>query len=260
MKFPSTASEFRKEARLTLKGQYWNALLASVVAGVLGATISNTGVNFEFSSNASDSIIDVLDWPMSINLSVVILLIAIIIVVLLIAIAMAVGMFFLSSIVRTGYAKFNFELVNNQKPSVGVLFGYFKHWKRLTYTNFLVALRVFLWSLLFIIPGIIASYSYAMVPYILAENPNLSAKEVLQLSKRMMTGNRFRLFCLQFSFIGWILLSILTLGVGSIFLAPYQVAAEACFYKEISEQYWEVLNRTNPNAQEGIPYEEIITE
>ena len=107
-------------------------------------------------------------------------------------------------------------------------------------------MKIFLWTLLFIIPGIIKAYSYAMVPYILAENPNLSTKEALDLSKKMMYGNKGRLFCLQISFIGWMILCALTLGIGYIFLAPYQKASEAYFYKDISTNYWNYLNRPKP--------------
>ena len=93
---------------------------------------------------------------------------------------------------------------------------------------------VFLWSLLFIIPGIIATYSYAMTEFILAEHPDLTASEAIAQSKEMMSGNRWRLFCLHFSFIGWDILSSLTLGIGNLWLRPYKQAANAAFYREIS--------------------------
>ena len=92
----------------------------------------------------------------------------------------------------------------------------------------------FLWSLLFIIPGIIATYSYAMTGYILAEHPELTASEAIERSKEMMSGNRFRLFCLQLSFIGWAILCAFTFGIGYLWLGPYREAATAAFYREIS--------------------------
>ena len=88
--------------------------------------------------------------------------------------------------------------------------------------------------MLFIIPGIIASYSYAMTDYILAENPELTAKEAIERSKDMMEGNRWRLFCLEISFVGWGILSLLTLGIGSLWLTPYMEASMAAFYREVS--------------------------
>ncbi len=95
-------------------------------------------------------------------------------------------------------------------------------------------LYIFLWSLLFIIPGIVAGYSYAMADYILAEKPNMTASEAVELSKSMMYGNRFRLFCLQLSFIGWDILATLAFGIGHLWLTPYKQASYAAFYREVS--------------------------
>ena len=74
-----------------------------------------------------------------------------------------------------------------------------------------------------------------MVPYILAEDPTIAPKEALEKSKQMMYGNRWRLFCLEISFIGWALLAGLTCGIGGLWLTPYQQAAFADFYREISD-------------------------
>ena len=104
----------------------------------------------------------------------------------------------------------------------------------ITITRLLRALYTFLWSLLFIIPGIVAGFSYAMTDYILAENPELTADEAITQSKTMMYGNRFRLFCLQFSFIGWDILATLAFGIGHLWLTPYKQAAYAAFYREVS--------------------------
>jgi uncharacterized membrane protein len=76
-----------------------------------------------------------------------------------------------------------------------------------------------------------------LTDYILAENPELTTKEALELSKKMMYGHRFRLFCLEFSFIGWAFLCVLSLGIGLIWLMPYTEAAKAAFYRDVSFQY-----------------------
>ena len=73
-----------------------------------------------------------------------------------------------------------------------------------------------------------------MTEYILAENPELSASEAISRSKQMMDGNKWRLFCLQFSFIGWSILCAFTLGIGNLWLTPYKQAARAAFYREVS--------------------------
>ncbi len=100
--------------------------------------------------------------------------------------------------------------------------------------NILTAIFVLLWTLLFIIPGIIASYSYAMAPFIMLENPNCGARCAISESKEMMRGNKWRLFCLDISFIGWIILSAFTLGIGYLWLNPYMEVSRAAFYREIS--------------------------
>lgn len=87
-----------------------------------------------------------------------------------------------------------------------------------------------LWSLLFIIPGIVKGYEYAMIPYILSENPDADQADVFALTKDMMQGNKFQLFLFYLSFIGWYLLGLLACFVGALFVAPYQSAAEAEVY------------------------------
>ena len=98
----------------------------------------------------------------------------------------------------------------------------------------MTGLLIFLWTLLLIIPGIIAAYRYALAPYLMAENPDMGIWEAIDRSKALMQGNKARLFWLQLSFIGWRLLSGLTLGVGALWLCPYMNAADAAFYLEVT--------------------------
>lgn len=97
----------------------------------------------------------------------------------------------------------------------------------------LVNIFTALWTLLFIIPGIVKSYSYSMTYFILADNPNLAPTEAIDMSKKMMQGNKWRLFCLDCSFIGWYLLSILTLGILTLWVTPYNNMAHAQFYESL---------------------------
>lgn len=90
--------------------------------------------------------------------------------------------------------------------------------------------QIFLWYLLLIIPGIVKSYAYRMVPYILADNPNIGSKEAIKLSNEMTNGHKFNMFVLDISFIGWYLLGILALIVGVLFVLPYVNATEAELY------------------------------
>lgn len=89
---------------------------------------------------------------------------------------------------------------------------------------------IFLWSLLLIIPGIIKAYAYRMVPYILADNPNIGVNEAITLSNEMTRGHKFDMFVLDLSFIGWYILGSIALGIGVLFVMPYENATNAELY------------------------------
>lgn len=134
-----------------------------------------------------------------------------------------------------GASVFFLHNADRQQTDISDLFTPFKQQFGNSIIYFIVySLLVTLWSLLFIIPGIIAGFAYAMTPYILAEHPEISAVNALKMSKDMMQGNKGRYFCLQLSFIGWVLLSFLTFGIGLFFLIPYVQAANAEFFNEVS--------------------------
>ena len=100
-----------------------------------------------------------------------------------------------------------------------------------------MGLFVFLWGLLLVIPGIIKCISYAMTPYILADCPNVKAKDALKLSMRMMKGHKWEYFVLGLSFIGWVLLSVLTMGILLAFYTdPYMHSSFATYYLEIRDE------------------------
>lgn len=127
------------------------------------------------------------------------------------------------------------KLVRNEPFNIEGLFDGFK---RFTPAFILILLQwifIFLWSLLLIVPGIIAAYRYSMAFYILSDNPQMTGKEALEASKKMMNGYKGKLFLLHLSFIGWALLCLLTLGIGYLWLAPYIQASTACFYQNVKE-------------------------
>ena len=101
--------------------------------------------------------------------------------------------------------------------------------------NLLAGIFIFLWSLLLIIPGIIKAYAYFMVPYILADNPQMKAMDAIRESERIMNGHKMDLFLLHLSFIGWMLLSFLTCGLLLLYVVPYMQAANAAFYRVLVE-------------------------
>jgi len=234
------AADFRRIAREALSGKWMIAVLVGLVAMLLGGASSGgpevklnidaSGANasFEFAGQTIFSTGGGLDSEIGAFLvgSAIYITIA--------AIVMAVVYFVLGSIISVGYARFNLDLVDRGEPGFETLFGYFSYWKTTAIARLLQSVYILLWSLLFIIPGIIATYSYAMTEFILAENPDLTASEAIARSKEMMSGNRWRLFCLHFSFVGWDILSSLTLGIGNLWLRPYKQAANAAFYREIT--------------------------
>ena len=115
--------------------------------------------------------------------------------------------------------------------------GFSPGYGRVVKTMFLRGLYVALWSLLFIIPGVIKSYSYRMVPYILADQPELGGNAAITRSREMMAGNKWKAFVLDLSFIGWELLSCLTLGVlGLFYVKPYRYCTNAELYQALKAQ------------------------
>lgn len=106
----------------------------------------------------------------------------------------------------------------------------------------LMQVFIFLWCLLLLIPGIIKSFSYALTPFLLVDNPELTPNQALNLSSKMMKGHRFDLFWLILSFIGWIFIGILTLGIAYFWLLPYMYASISAFYEDVRKEYTETLN------------------
>ena len=235
------AADFRRIAREALSGKWGIAVLVGLIASLLGAAASNTPeLNLNFSDNGANLGVQyagqtIYSSGQGWNPQLAGFILGGATAIILAALVLAVVYYILGSVVEVGYARFNLDLVDKVKePEIGTLFGYFSHWKTTAAAKFLQGLYVLLWSLLLIIPGIIAGYSYAMTGYILAENPELTASEAIARSKEMMAGNRFRLFCLHFSFIGWEILCTLTLGIGNLWLQPYKKTAVAAFYREVS--------------------------
>ena len=129
----------------------------------------------------------------------------------------------------------------NTDFSLPRLFDYFKDYARVLLTQLLVALYTLLWALLLIVPGIIKSFSYSMVPFILRDYPELKYDAAITLSSNMMRGHKFDLFYLYLTFIGWSLLCILTCGIGFFWLCPYVNQAKALFYEDVRNEYENAL-------------------
>lgn len=250
------AADFRAKAREALSDNWGKAVGVGLVASLLGASTTVAGVGGSAGRDSSmesagtsveaESMMGSMDFssidsitdlngiiPTEYQVGFMVLLS----VLGFIGILFAVLHFVIGGAVTLGYVKFNLSLVDRKSAAFAQLFSEFHRLGAGIAMQLLRAIYTFLWTLLFIFPGIYAAYGYAMTPYILAENPDMGANEAITKSKELMNGNRWRLFCLELSFIGWSLLCVLlTLGIGVLWLKPYMEASFAAFYREISAE------------------------
>jgi uncharacterized membrane protein len=133
-----------------------------------------------------------------------------------------------------GFCGFFLGIAQEGAARLELLFVGFKRFWTSFGTYFLYSLFVFLWTLLFVIPGIIAAFRYAMAFFIIADDEDCGALEALSRSKEMMKGNKWKFFCLHWRFVGWWLLATFTFGIGYLWLIPYMQTAFAKFYEDVS--------------------------
>lgn len=151
-----------------------------------------------------------------------------------------------------GITKYFLQLKRGQNPAIEALFDGFKNFLPSFLLPLISGIFVFLWSLLLVIPGIIASLRYSMAFFILNDNPELTAMDALNKSKEMMVGHKGRLFMLYLSFIGWAILCAFTFGIGGIFLVPYMYVSFANFYDNLkNNQSPMVEEQSNPLFNEN---------
>ena len=135
-----------------------------------------------------------------------------------------------------GYLVYFLRLIREENIDYERLFDGFSQYIRITLAELLKGIYVLLWMLLLIIPGFVKSYSYAMTEFILRDNPEISGEDAICQSMKMMDGHKMQLFLLDLSMIGWFILSCLTLGIGFIFLVPYNYTARAHFYEDLKAE------------------------
>ena len=148
-----------------------------------------------------------------------------------------VAPFILSGPILLGITMFLLEVARKGDGEFETGFNGFKNFGPALVAYLLTTIFIALWSLLLVIPGIVATFSYSMTFYILADNPGMSGSEAIKKSKQMMKGHKWELFCLGLSFIGWILLGIITLGIGFLWIGPYMCTAYAHFYEYVKEEF-----------------------
>ena len=214
-----TYSEIRARARENLRDHWGVSVTAAFVAAIFGALVASSGVSLEIVEKLSEEAPPRLVAVLSLLLSGVS--------------ALNLVHLILGGVVQLGYTRFLLNQHDGRDYEVRDLFSQFDRFKEGFLQLFLRNLFTALWSLLLIVPGIIKSFSYAMTPFILADHPELTAKEAIRRSMELMDGHKGELFVLNLTFLGWTLLNVLTLGIGSFWLNPYMNAAYAAFYREL---------------------------
>ena len=217
-----TSSEYKEIARQSLGGNWGRAIGAMLLAACLGVFCTSLYFISHFM------------FVMSIAIRIFESLPHYFLVLVGIGILLAVFFFFAGGAARFGYIDFNLALLDRRdaRPSM-VLSRFALMWKGV-YMKIAVFFYELGCTLLLVVPGIVAMYSLAMVPYILEEKKDYTVGKAMRMSRRIMKGNKWRLFCLRFSFLGWYILSLLTFGLALFYVLPYMNAAEAVFYNEIS--------------------------
>ena len=240
---PRRARDYRQMAWTALKGVWGIAIVVALVAGLLsGAGVSfNTSFNVNINGNEMDmpsamqTMQSLMSSPAFVALSTIGSLLALV-------------SFVIGGPIRVGYARFCMKITRGEPVEFKDLFSGFDVFGEAFLLNLRIALRIIGWTLLFIIPGIIAAFRYAMAFNVMAENPGLGSGECIERSKVMMKGNKWKLFCLGFSFIGWFFLTILTLGIAGLWLSPYMAVAEMFFYHDVKY----LAQLSNPQWQQPV--------
>lgn len=219
--------DLKTRGKAAFRKNYWSCVaVAFIMTLVSGAVSGSSGIQNRYQD--SDLVYYEDHSEMMLFLTIMLAVFA------LIAMFAVVFGVFVGNILQIGGCKFFIQNQTGQER-VSTIFAPFKsgHYGNQVLTMFLMNLYIALWSLLLFVPGIIKSYEYRMIPYILAENPGMDRKEAFAISKRMMDGKKWDTFVLDLSFIGWWILSALTCGILAIFyVAPYQMATNAELYTE----------------------------
>ena len=159
--------------------------------------------------------------------------------------ALIVVSFAVSGPLQIGLLSLCLSVSRGGDAEIDRIFQWFKngnsYW-RAFWLTILLQVYILLWMLLLIVPGFIAIYSYTLAPYILNDNPDMTPNQAIARSKKLMYGHRWRLACLQGRFIGWWLLCILTVGIGSLWLVPYYQVSVSRFYDDL------LANGTEPQV------------
>ena len=227
------ASDHRYRAREALRGNWVTAVLVCLVAGILTGSSFSSDININFEGGQPIQITlpeqyeEILVGVLGISLAFL----------TVVAVVISVVGLILGGVIEIGKARYHLNLIDGAAARFDDLFSAFPQFLSALVMNLVRGLLITLGMLLLVIPGVMLTFSYAAAPYIMAQDPECEGLEALRRSRELMKGNRMELFLLDLSFIGWDLLSLLTLGIGSLFLNPYKEAARASFFRHIGLGY-----------------------
>ncbi len=230
-----TFSQLKKSAKDTLSGRYWSSfatyMLYNIIVGAASYVVSLLlMVPFIFIMTSSAVAMSYSTFSQESIDAMITILAAILPFITLIPVYL-----FAQYPLYTGMTR-HFVNATKGESNVMDLFSVYKNnLGNVIKISFLRSLYIFLWTLLFWVPGIIKTYQYSMMEYILAENPAIDSKRAFEVCKELTKGNKFRIFLFGLSFIGWILLSLLTFGIGLYFLYPYIYASMTQLYIDLRE-------------------------
>ncbi len=235
--------DLKERAKIAFKANYWKCILVAIIMSlILGGDFSPSVSNHYdaqdienlVEQNTMMSPVDIRDYSTP-EMFVFLAVFVIVVVLIVCAIAIPLSIFLLNPLIIGCRRYFTLNLYGPaQIKEIGYCFDtkYLQNVKIMFFKD----LFTFLWSLLFIIPGIIKSYEYRMIPYILAEHDEITMDEAFALSKKMMDGNKWAAFVLDLSFLGWHILSAFTFGIlGIFYVSPYVYQTEAALYDSLKQ-------------------------
>ena len=262
-----TRKSVKQKGKKAFLGNYWKCVLVAIILSIAigagsygagsGSSLSSTFTNIISHAENDDRNVDrtveytdddgtshkvtfdvELADPVSvdqedINILIGFLVVGAVIYVVIMAFALAFK-YFLMIPFDYGCRKFFRKNLDEPAKLSNIVYVFDSHYKNIVKTAFLTDLFIWLWSLLFIVPGIIKSYSYRLVPYIMSENPDMNFRDAQAESARLMKGNKWKSFVLDLSFIGWDILTLMTWGFLEIFfVGPYKASTDAALYESI---------------------------
>ncbi|RCW51713.1 DUF975 family protein [Paenibacillus prosopidis] len=221
--------ELKRRAKDVLRKSYWKAFLVSIILAFFSG--GGSAPSFNLNGGSSDSSGADMDWGSFAPFLAIIIIVMIF--VILFALAFRI---FLGFPLEVGSMRYFKQSAEHEANLNHLGFAFNKHRyldivKAMLWRGFLN----FLWFLLLIIPGFVKAYAYSMVPFILADNPNIGYRRAVDLSNQMTRSHKFRIFVLDLSFLGWILLGLLALFIGVLFVLPYINATKAELYLKLRQ-------------------------